>query len=573
MDLKFKVCLEYLQKQAAMTIPQEMVSKEDKAKQTAAVEKLIKDVINTKLPGYKNKVFSVGGHVRDQLLGKQSKDLDAVVDDPEHKMKSAEVFAKELTDALGITTANNPHPLKEEYGIWGVVLFNPRGPGGSREPFIYDGVDVTGYVVELTPPRKEGPYDYKKREPKYVEYTSREEDAKRRDLTINAIYKNIATGEIEDHVGGLEDLKEKKLQPPKHPEGMQKIYEEDPLRILRLIRFQGKLGGFDIDSETEATVKRFLASSEGQRAMNEKLSRERIRDEFVNILTHPDASTAVRGLEALKDFGLLGYISPELEKLTDMYHDTVTHKGESVWEHTVDVLKRTPSSLKARLGALFHDIGKLETMEQKTDPSGRERVHFIGHEDKGSKMVNKILQDLKFPISIAKSVSDIVHGHMGFKDIEQQKPATQLKHIRMFIEKLYDDLEDAIALLKADAKRDPQNIQKVNEIEQRIKDQIKDDIQKGLLVEKQKGMGYIDPLSGDEIQQEFEEIKGEGLGAVKNKLKRMLLEGRFENMDAKNRAERAKQLIKQFAANEQQLQAAINKYRKERKSEKFFKAS
>ena len=155
MDLRYRVILSYLREfTAAVELPEEMISKEDKATQTKAVEKLIKDFITQKKPEYSDKVFAVGGHVRDELLGKNSDDIDLVVDDPKTQMRAAEIFARELGAALDITTPNNPHVLGEEYGIWGLILFNPKDSSNNRAPFIYDGVDVTGYILELTPPRR-----------------------------------------------------------------------------------------------------------------------------------------------------------------------------------------------------------------------------------------------------------------------------------------------------------------------------------------------------------------------------------------------------------------------------------
>ena len=569
MDIKHKVVLAYLSEfTASAVIPDDMKSKEDPARQTAAVEKLMRETITTKMPEYQKMVFSVGGFVRDSLLGKNPKDLDLVVDDPDTKMKSAEIFAKKFTDILGITTPNNPHPLKDAYGIWGVVLFNPKDTGGAREPFIYDGVDITGYVVELTPPRKEGPYDFGKREPAYVEYTPREEDAKRRDLTINALYKNLVTGELEDYTGGVADLKNKVLRPPQHPEGVTAIYRDDPLRVLRLVRFSGKLPGFKVSGETESAVKAFIKSPEGRKAMSDKLSKERIRDEFQQILTHP--TEVVAGLEMLKDYGLLPYISPDLEKLFDIYHDTVFHKGESVWEHTMDVLQRTPPTLKARLGALFHDIGKIDTMEKDTDSQGRARVHFKGHEDVSARLADKILRDLKFPADIAKSVQNIVHSHMGFKSFNKQKDDTQLKHMRIFIEKIQDDMDDAVSLMKADAVDDPIELQEIHALETRLKQIKNDDIKNGLLLDKGKGPEYVHPLSGEELMAEYGNLQGEALGAIKQRLKQMLLEGRFEGLDDKQRAEKAKKLIRGIAIDENQLAAVLEKYSKGKKSKPFF---
>lgn len=565
MEQKFKVVLSYLQSlNASSNIPEDQKSTEDPAKQTIAVEKLVKDTINNHLQEYKDKVFSVGGFVRDKLLGKNPKDIDLVVDDPKDQMKAAEIFSKKFTELFGITTSNNPHPLKSEYGIWGIVLFHPKDSEGNRRPFIYDGVDVTGYIIELTPPRKEGAYDPVKREPMSVDYTSRDEDAKRRDLTINALYQNIATGDIEDYVGGQDDIKKKILRPPEHPEGAQKIYEEDPLRIFRLVRFSGKLGDFSIDSKTEKILKDFIQSSEGKDLIRNKVSPERIRDEFQQIITNPSADTAAKSIERLKDFGLLSFISPHLEKLIDIYHDKVYHSGESVWQHTLEVLRKTPPTLKARLSALLHDIGKIETMSTKTDAQGRERVQFIDHENKGIALAENILRELKFPMDVINSVKNIIHGHMGFKQQSAQKPSTQLRRIRVFIEKLYDDLDDAIAILKADAGSDATEQSQLEVLENQIKKQRDEDLKSGMLQKKEKGMEYSYPLSGEEIMAEYEQIKGRALGAVKSKLKQLSMEGRFDNLDDMQRKEKAKKLLKGFSLDEQTLESMIQNYNKSR---------
>jgi tRNA nucleotidyltransferase (CCA-adding enzyme) len=565
MDQKFKVVLSYLQSlNASAVIPDDQKSTEDPAKQTLAVEKLVKDMINKHLPEYQDKVFSVGGFVRDKLLGKNPKDIDLVVDDPSDKMKAAENFSKKFTDILGITTPNNPHPLKSEYGIWGIVLFNPKEPNGTRRPFIYDGVDVTGYIIELTPPRKEGIYDPVKREPTSVTYTSREEDAKRRDLTINALYQNIATGDIEDYVGGQDDISKKILRPPEHPEGAQKIYEEDPLRIFRLVRFSGKLGDFTIDTRTEKILKDFIQSSAGKDLIRKKVSPERIRDEFQQIITNPSADTAAKSIERLKDFGLLSFISPHLEKLIDIYHDKVYHNGESVWQHTLEVLRKTPPTLKARLSALLHDIGKIDTRTTRTDAEGRERVQFIGHEDKGIALAESIMRELKFPLDTINSVKNIIHGHMGFKQLDNQKPSTLLRRIRTFIEKLYDDLDDAIAILKADARSDVSERNQIEALENKIKQQRDEDLKSGMLQRKEKGMEYSYPLSGEEIMAEYQQLKGKALGVIKSKLKQLSMEGRFDNLDDMQRKEKAKKLLKGFSIDEKTLESMIKNYNESR---------
>ena len=551
---------------AAFTIPDELKSKEELTKQTDAVEKLVKDTIVSKLPEYSDKVYSVGGFVRDRLLGRNPKDLDLVVEDPEQQMKAAEVFANKLVDALGIRSGNNPHPLKEAFGIWGVALLNPI-EGKERKPFVYDGVDITGYVIEITPPRKEGPYDSAKRAPSYVNYTPLEDDAKRRDLTINALYQNIVTGEIKDFVGGMQDIKDQKLKPPEHPGGIKKIYEEDPLRIMRLIRFEGKLPGFTIDPQTKDVIKEFVAHPEGHKNISERLSKERIRDELEQILVNKDSNKAVEGLNLMKDLGFLKYLSPEFDKLLNVYHDKVYHKGESVWDHTMEVLSKTPPTLKARLAALFHDVGKIYTKSEDIDKEGRPRVHFLGHEQASAAITDKILRELTFDNKIVSSVKSIVQSHMGFKNFEEQKPNTQKRSLRVYIEKLHDDLDDALAILKADAK-DADGKKKVEEIEVQLKKLMEEDKEKGLLVKKDK-YEYAIPLSGDEIKAQFQ-LEGKTLGAVIARLKKLVMEGRMGDPDIEKRKAEARKLITSIVKDKNALDALVKSYDEKKKGRDFF---
>jgi tRNA nucleotidyltransferase (CCA-adding enzyme) len=555
---------------AAFKVPDEIKSKEELTRQTNAVEKLVKDTIVSEFPSYKDKVYSTGGFVRDRLLGRNPKDLDLVIDDPEQGMKAAEVFAKKLTQALGITTPNNPHPLKEAFGIWGVVLLNPHQDHAesNRQAYITDGVDVTGYVIEITPPRKEGPYDEMKRAPSRVDYTSLEDDSRRRDLTINALYQNIVTGEVKDFVGGIQDIQNKKLKPPEHPEGIQKIYEEDPLRIMRLIRFEGKLPDFKIDPQTKETIKQFVNSPEGHKNISSRLSKERIRDELEQILVFPDSNKVIQGLNLMKELGFLKYLSPEFDKLLTVYHDKVFHKGESVWDHTMEVMSKTPPTLKARLAALFHDVGKIATKTEKVDKEGRQRVQFIGHEKASAALTEKIMRELTFDSKTINSVKNIVHSHMGFKDFEGQKPSTQQRTMRIYIEKLHDDLDDAIAILKADAK-DQAGIKKVENLEAKIKKLVEEDKKNGLLIKRDK-YEYVPPLSGDEIRDQYG-IDKEALGAVIARLKKLMMEGRMGDPDISKRKEEAKKLIESILKDKNAFEALIKSSAEDRKSGDFFK--
>jgi tRNA nucleotidyltransferase (CCA-adding enzyme) len=587
------------------------LSKEDMAKQTTAIEIFLNRIIRTKLPEYKDKIFAVGGFVRDRLLGKNPNDLDIVVDNPEDGIESAKIFAKKLADVLGITTSNNPYTLKEKFKVWGLVLVYPVQSGGSRPPLIAEGVDVSGYLLDISPPRKESSYPEDAREPESIEYATREEDAVRRDLTVNAIYKNISgqnlensSENIEDYTGGIDDLNKKTLRKPSHPSMRDtQIYEDDPLRIFRLVRFKGKLDGFNIDPETEKTAKKFIKSDRGHNLMNWKVKKDRVRDELSSILTIPDGAKAAEGLERAKEYGLLKYISPELDKMIDVFHDKVYHRGESVWEHTMDVLKSTPPTIKARLSALFHDVGKVYTREEKVDSKKRQRVHFVGHENVGARLISKILAELRYPGEMIDSITNIAHAHMGFKMLNNMTPQEKTKKIRIFIEKLFHDVDDAISLLKADIVHvdDPakkaKGLAEMNKLEQEIKAQIKKDMDAGLIMEKNIGHPeYIYPLKGSEIQQEykkfvrenidrgrqyhgkslitdeefegqFKELQGIALGHVSEELRNYMLSGVLGEEDI---SEKAKKKIKDIISGGIKAEQLIQKQKEMKGKPKSF---
>jgi tRNA nucleotidyltransferase (CCA-adding enzyme) len=541
-----RVVLAYLQKQTAHTVTEIRKSKEDKATQTKAVEKLLKDMVTTTLPEYKGKVYAVGGYVRDKMLNTNPKDIDLVVDSPEDDMKAAEIFTKKLGDALGITTPNNPAVLKEQYGIWTLALVQPRE---KQQPFVYDGIDVSGYVIEMTPPRLEGPY-IKGRGPSYVKYTTLEDDAKRRDLTVNAIYQDVASGEIKDFVGGVEDLKKKILKPPPHPGGMVQIYKDDPLRIFRIIRFKGKLPNFEFDPSTEEFIKRFAKTQEGKEIIKDKVKPERIREELNKILEHPDGNVAAEGLDLMRDMGVLDFVSPTLSKMLDVYHDASRkwHHGENVWEHTLDVIKKTPGSKKARLAALFHDIGKLLTEKKAINKQGKPVVYFAEHAEYGVDLARKALKELTYDNEDIDSITKIIHSHMAFtKDPKTPQESSML--LRTFLQCVFNDLDDALAVIEADQALDDTEKSRIDKIKQDLKRLKDDDIKKGLLAPSGGSYRYIDPMSGDEIMAEFSEVtKGPVVGEIKAILKKKLLEGHFDNMDERQRAAEARKILGEMAS-------------------------
>lgn len=523
MRSELRVVLSYLES-FAQTVPEDRKSTVDMATQTAAVEKLLKDAVTKLLPSYNGKVYAVGGFVRDGILGTAPKDIDLVVDEPKDGMDAAGNFAKKLGAKLGVTSPNNPALLSDKFGIWGLVLARPKAEG---RPFVYDGVDVSGYQLEIAPPRKEGPYG-EKREPEWAEYTTLEEDAKRRDLTINSIFQDIATGRKLDFVGGIRDINKKILKPSPHPKGIQQIYFDDPLRIFRAIRFEGKLPGFNITPETDRAIKEFANSSKGRERIK-AVSKERIQDELQKIITHPDGNVAAEGLDLMRDMGLLEFVAPSLEKLLDVYHDTrYGHSGESVWAHTLDVLRKTPPSEVARLGALFHDIGKPLAYKEVED-GGDIKKMFPSHAEYGVDLARKAMLELKFKKETADAVAKIVHSHMAFSGPAMKRSESDaLRTLRVFLQAMYDNLDDALAVMEADRGNIPGEVP-TSEIRKRVQNLKEDDIRKGLLAPSGGTYKYIQPLSGDEIMKEYREVsQGPLIGDIQKTLKRMLMEGSLE---------------------------------------------
>jgi len=575
MRTELRVVMAYL-KESSGTIAEERKSTEDKTVQTTAVEKLLKEAVTKLLPSYNGKVYAVGGFVRDGILGTAPKDIDLVVDEPKDGMDAAGNFAKKLGAKLGVTSPNNPALLSDKFGIWGLVLARPKADG---RPFVYDGVDVSGYQLEIAPPRKEGPYG-EKREPEWAEYTTLEEDAKRRDLTINSIFQDIATGRKLDFVGGIGDINKKILKPSPHPKGIQQIYFDDPLRIFRAIRFEGKLPGFKITPETDRAIKEFANSSEGRERIK-VVSKERIQDELREILTHPDGNVAADGLDLMRDIGVLEYVSPSLAKLIGVSHDSRHgHYGESVWDHTLDVVRRTPPSEVARLAALFHDVGKALAYKE-IERNGEVKKMFPSHAELGVDLVRKALSELKFKSDVVNKVADIVHGHMAFSAGTAGEGAERkdlVRMMRIFIQRFYETLDDAMAVIKADQANNPESLARVEQIEQELRKMREDDVKEGILAPSQKGFRYIDPMSGDELKEEYAELReltdGRVIGDIKRQLKEILMRGGMGGAGSsiKDKARKAMQSIAYTKGWEKQIlqkvQAAGEKAKAKKKKER-----
>ena len=219
------------------------------------------------------------------------------------------------------------------------------------------------------------------------------EDLSRRDFTVNALAYNNKEGLI-DYFNGIDDIKNKTIKAVGDP---NKRFQEDALRMLRAIRFSCQLG-FKIYDSTYAAIK-------SNYKLIKNISIERIRDELCKILT---SDNPCDGLNLLKDTGILEIIIPEIYNLVG-YTPLCNNHNRDVFNHTLNVISNTSNNdLILRLSALFHDVGKLNTLKQL--PNGH--CYFPGHAQEGAIICKPILSRLKFDNNTIDKVSKIIYDHL-----------------------------------------------------------------------------------------------------------------------------------------------------------------
>jgi poly(A) polymerase len=304
-------------------------------------------------------IFLVGGSVRDALLGRELEDYD---------------FA----------TSARPERIKEILEPWADVIFEIGVRFGTVAARRH------GRTIEVTTYRDEI-YRDDSRKPSVTFSDDIETDLGRRDFTVNAIALALPGLEARDPHGGLGDIAREVLRTPLDPE---LSFGDDPLRMLRLFRFQATLG-FRPDERTLTAVTEMASRLE-------IVSAERIRDELAKLMVAPAPGVALR---ALVESGLAQYFLPELPRLA-MEQDP-EHRHKDVLAHTFAVVDKTSPDLTLRLAALLHDIGKPDTRE--FGPGG---VTFHHHEVVGARITRRRLRKLRFPKETVEDVSRLVYLHL-----------------------------------------------------------------------------------------------------------------------------------------------------------------
>ena len=326
---------------------------------------------------FENHVYAVGGCVRDSLMGREIKDIDLVVDIENGGIEmSRSLFKKGLLRYEPVV-----------YETYGTTMFRLK--------------DFPDDELEAVQTRKEQ-YHSDSRNPETA-FGTLQEDAQRRDLTVNALYYNVSTHEMLDPTGGMADMERNVIRVTSTPDI---VYQDDPLRILRAIRFYGQFNtGLKNPAYTWVIEKETFEGMKMHSNRLEIISKERIATELHKMLLTEYPSEC---LELLKDTGAMHYVIPELEETYDMTQNEY-HFG-TVWEHTLKVVDEASARTKdlhVLMAALLHDIGKIETRSEKDG-----KVHFYKHEFAGIRLVDTILRRLKEPVDMIRDVQFLTENHM-----------------------------------------------------------------------------------------------------------------------------------------------------------------
>ncbi len=323
-----------------------------------------------------HEAFFAGGWVRDHLLQRKPQDID-------------------------IATSARPEEVQR-------LFPNSLAIGAS---FGVVQVRLYGHPYEVATFRREGPY-LDGRHPSEVTFSTPEQDALRRDFTINGLFYDPIAERVIDYVHGRPDLQHRIIRTIGNPRDR---FEEDKLRMLRAIRFACILD-FEIAAPTWESIRQ-LAPEMLQ------VSWERIRDEIVKMFTGPAPG---RALDLLHDSGLLAQILPEVEAMRGIEQPPEFHPEGDVYLHTrlaLDLLRK-PSAVLA-LGTLLHDVGKPPTYLV------RDRIRFDGHVELGAQMADSICRRLRLSNEETERIAELARHHLRFMHVKEMRKSTLTRFLRL----------------------------------------------------------------------------------------------------------------------------------------------
>lgn len=413
---------------------------------------------------YEGRLWLVGGAVRDELLGLPAPtDLDIVTD----------------LDALALAA------FVQGRGLCGPPVVYPR--------FGTAMVRLAHTNLELVTARRER-YAPASRKPD-VQPATLLEDAQRRDFTVNAILKNVHSGELADPLGlGVADLRARVLRTPLDPAA---TFEDDPLRMLRAVRFRRR---FDL-----APAEGLLAALKASAHRLAIVSAERVRDEFLRMLALPNADAC---LQDLLDLDLLPFVIPELVDTVGV--EQGDHHHRDVWGHTLLVLSATePDDPTLRLAALMHDVAKPAT--RSVEPGGR--IRFFGHETAGAEVTQTRLRALRFSGDQIEDVVQLVRNHMRLGSA----PRFSETAARRLIRAMGPNLDRLFRLVRADIAGHAPGAPMVDV------DKIEAIVAK--VAAKSPPQSLKSPLSGEQIMAVLGVPPGKAVGEAKAHLTELVLRG------------------------------------------------
>jgi poly(A) polymerase len=396
-------------------------------------EKEVERFLKKFLPGtfLENRVKAVGGFVRDEFLSIlkndpsiEAKDLDLVVVEIKDGAEKATHFIYNHFKNVKPSPISEPRQMGKGYPIWQITF---------KEDINYKGEEYAtkGAVIEFADTMKEEYPDSESRQ-RVTTPGTLEDDIERRDLSINMLLKDMTTGEIEDLTGiSKKDIEKGVLRG--HPNvPLDKTFEDDPLRMIRLFRFCVKYD-WDIPISVLRAVKR-----KADRITI--VSSERIMGELKKIMELGKLKKAVKLMSAT---GILKHILPEVEALKGVKQNPKWHTEGDAYKHTLMVLKNAPPGVENQIAALLHDIGKPATTTMLED-----EIHSHGHEDVGAEIAEAVMKRLKFENDVTDRVKKMVKNHMRPHHLGR---GAGTKALRKFIRDVGDELVDSIlSLARAD---------------------------------------------------------------------------------------------------------------------------
>jgi poly(A) polymerase len=461
------------------------------------------DIIKTLAEAFgarQKQLYIVGGTVRDVLLQRsQSNDADLATDARPDEIKQ-----------LVLPTKPNA-----------IVLVGERF-GTVRLHYGNDVVEITTFRSEQ--------YNPDSRKPEVCFGHSLAEDLLRRDFTINAMARHPLTGEIIDLFGGQQDLAHHLLRAV--GDEPDKRFAEDPLRLLRAVRFAAQLN-FAIEPATRRSILH-------QASTLQKISRERIRDEMNKLLLseHP-----ALGLDLLVELGLMQWIIPEVMELRHVSQQPAKGKGshsKDVYTHVLRVVERSAPQLHNRWSALLHDIAKPRTRSEEDG-----QIHFFGHEELGAHMARDILKRLHFDREFIEHIARIVQLHMRVNGYMTEWTDGAVRRLMLdsgeCLPYLLDLSQADITSYRADKVQ--RAAERVAELAERCR----------RLQEEAERVPLKSPLDGRELMEMFGRPPGPWLRPIKEHLLSLVIDGQL-SPDDKTTAAR---IAQEFMATHQDSPSAL----------------